>query len=189
MATSTPVSIPIPSSRPALGWQGRVQRFLLLDSTLGYLFLLPALLVILGLVAYPFASAIVMTFQNKTAGAPGRFIGLGNYRELLASEQFLRTVFNTVTYTAVAVGIKFCLGLGMALVLNQERFCNNLFRSFLLIPWAIPTVMSALNWRWIFDDARGLINNVLVRLNLIDETISWLSNPHLAMLSVVAVVL
>jgi ABC-type sugar transport system permease subunit len=76
----------------------------------------------------------------------------------------------------------------MALVLNQERFCNNLFRSFLLVPWAIPTVMSALNWRWIFDDASGLINNVLVRLNLIDETISWLSDPKLAMLSVITVV-
>jgi multiple sugar transport system permease protein len=129
-----------------------------------------------------------MTFQNKTAGAPGRFIGLSNYRELLASEQFLRTVINTVVYTAVGVGIKFCLGLSMALVLNQERFCNNLFRSFLLIPWAIPTVMSALNWRWIFDDASGLINNVLVRLNLVDETISWLSDPHLAMLAVITVV-
>jgi multiple sugar transport system permease protein len=188
MATSAPVSIPIPSSRPALSWKDRVQRFLLLDSTLGYLFLLPALLVIVGLVAYPFVSAIIMTFQAKTAGAPGRFIGLGNYRELLASEQFLRTVYNTVVYTAVGVGVKFCLGLSMALVLNQERFCNNLFRSFLLIPWAIPTVMSALNWRWIFDDASGLINNVLVRLNLIEETISWLSNPHLAMLSVLTVV-
>jgi multiple sugar transport system permease protein len=189
MATSTPVSISIPSSRPALGWwKGRVERFLLRDSTLGYLFLLPALLVILGLVAYPFGSAIVMTFQNKTAGAPGRFIGLDNYWELLHSQQFLRTVVNTVIYTAVGVGIKFLLGLSMALVLNQERFCNNLFRSFLLIPWAIPTVMSALNWRWIFDDASGLINNVLVRLELVDETISWLSNPHLAMLSVIAVV-
>jgi multiple sugar transport system permease protein len=189
MATSPSVSIPMPSSRPALGgWKGRVQRFLLRDSTLGYLLLFPALLVILGLVAYPFGSAIVMTFQAKTAGAPGRFIGLGNYRELLASEQFLRTVINTVVYTAVGVGIKFCLGLSMALVLNQERFCNNLFRSFLLIPWAIPTVMSALNWRWIFDDASGLINNVLVRLNLVDETISWLSDPHLAMLAVITVV-
>jgi len=188
MATSAPVSIPIPSSRPAPGWKDKVQRFLLLDSTLGYLFLLPALVVIVGLVAYPFVNAIVMTFQNKTAGAPGRFIGLANYRELLASEQFLRTVFNTFVYTIAGVGVKFCIGLSMALVLNQERFCNNLFRSFLLIPWAIPTVMSALNWRWIFDDASGLINNVLVRLNLIEETISWLSNPHLAMLSVLIVV-
>jgi multiple sugar transport system permease protein len=189
MATTTTVSLPLPSSRRGLGWRGeRVQRLLMRDRTLGYLFLFPALLVIVGLVAYPFASAIVMTFQAKTAGAPGRFIGLDNYRELLSSEQFLRTVFNTVVYTAVGVGVKFLLGLSMALVLNQERFCNNLFRSFLLIPWAIPTVMSALNWRWIFDDASGLINNILVRLNLIDETISWLSDPHLAMLSVIVVV-
>ena len=190
MATSTTVSLPLPSSRRGSGRLGdRIQRLLLKDRTLGYLFLFPAILVIVGLVAYPFASAIVMTFQAKTAGAPGRFIGLDNYRELLQSEQFLRTVINTVVYTAVGVGIKFLLGLSMALVLNQERFCNNLFRSFLLIPWAIPTVMSALNWRWIFDDASGLINNVLVRLNLIDETISWLSNPHLAMLSVIVVVI
>jgi multiple sugar transport system permease protein len=165
-----------------------VERFLLQDRVLGYLFLLPALVVILGLVAYPFANAIVMTFQEKTAGAPGRFIGLGNYYELLRNEVFLRTVWNTFVYTGLAVGLKFCVGLAMALVLNQERFCNNLFRSFLLIPWAIPTVITALNWRWIYDDASGLINNVLVRLNLLEESISWLSNPHLAMFSVVAVV-
>src|SRR5207245_3474859 len=109
MATLTTVSLPLPSSRRGLSWP-RVQRFLLRDATLGYLFLLPALLVILGLVAYPFASAIVMTFQAKTAGAPGRFIGLENYRELFNSEQFLRTVFNTVVYTAVGVGVKFVLG-------------------------------------------------------------------------------
>ena len=189
MATSAGVGLTLPSSRRAFGaWSGRMRRFLLLDQTLGYLFLLPALLVILGLVAYPFANAIVMTFQQKTAGAPGRFIGLGNYRELLASEVFLRTVFNTVIYTAFGVGCKFFLGLGMALVLNQERRWNNLFRSFLLIPWAIPTVISALNWRWIYDDASGLINNVLVRLDLVEESISWLSNPHLAMFSVIVVV-
>ena len=189
MATSTTVSLPLPSSRRGLGWRGaRIQRALMHDRALGYLFLLPAILVIVGLVAYPFVNAIVMTFQDKTAGAPGRFIGLDNYRELFSSEQFFRTVFNTFAYTAVGVTLKFLLGLSMALVLNQERFCNNLFRSFLLVPWAIPTVMSALNWRWIFDDASGLINNILVRLELIEETVSWLSNPNLAMLSVITVV-
>src|SRR5262249_22116112 len=187
MATTTTVSLPLPSSRGGLRGS-RILRRISQDRILGYLFLFPALLVIVGLVAYPFASAIVMTFQEKTAGAPGRFIGLDNYRELFSSEQFLRAVINTVAYTAIGVGVKFVFGLSMALVLNQERFCNNLFRSILLIPWAIPTVMSALNWRWIFDDASGLINNVLVRLNLIDETISWLSDPHLAMFSVIVVV-
>jgi multiple sugar transport system permease protein len=189
MVTRATVSIPAPSTQSAWRLRGeKFRRFLLRDRTLGYLFLLPALLVILGLVAYPFVNAIVMTFQQKTAGAPGRFIGFANYRELLASEVFLRTAYNTAVYTGLGVAIKFMLGLSMALVLNQERFANNFFRSFLLIPWAIPTVISALNWRWIYDDASGLINNVLVRLNLIEESISWLSDPHLAMFSVIAVV-
>jgi multiple sugar transport system permease protein len=129
-----------------------------------------------------------MTFQQKTAGAPGRWIGLANYQELLANEVFIRTVWNTAVYTGVGVAVKFLVGLSMALVLNQERWCNNAFRTFLLIPWAIPTVITALNWRWIYDDASGLINNVLVRLNLVSESISWLSDPNLAMFSVILVV-
>jgi ABC-type sugar transport system permease subunit len=188
MVTPT-VSIPLPPASKTLRWRReRLTRFLLRDHTLGYLFLLPALLVILGLVAYPFVTAILLTFQQKTAGAPGRFIGLANYRELLSNEVFLRTIFNTVVYTGLGVAVKFFVGLSMALVLNQERWCNNFFRSFLLIPWAIPTVISALNWRWIYDDASGLINNVLVRFELVEESISWLSNPHLAMFSVIMVV-
>src|SRR5919109_448251 len=189
MATSATARTALQSRRHASRLQGsKVLRFILRDRALGYLFLTPALLVILGLVAYPFVSAVLLTFQQKTAGAPGKFIGLENYRELLSYEVFWRTVFNTVFYTGFAVALKFVFGLSMALVLNQERLGNNFFRSFLLIPWAIPTVISALNWRWIYDDASGLINNVLVRLELIDETISWLSDPHLAMFSVIAVV-
>jgi multiple sugar transport system permease protein len=189
MASSATSSIALSPDRKIVRFQGsKISRFLLRDRTLGYLFLAPALLVVIGLVAYPFVSAVLLTFQQKTAGAPGRFIGLDNYRELLSMDVFWRTVFNTVFYTASAVAIKFVVGLSMALVLNQERWFNNFFRSFLLIPWAIPTVISALNWRWIYDDASGLINNVLVRLNLIEETISWLSDPHLAMFAVIAVV-
>mgnify|MGYP003694535983 CR=1 FL=1 len=189
MATSTTVSIPIPIISPSVRLAGVGSNvFCSWISTLGYLFLFPALLVILGLVAYPFASAIVMTFQAKPP-APGSLHRAGQLPGVVSIASSSCARFSTPSsIPAVGVGIKFLLGLSMALVLNQERFCNNLFRSFLLIPWAIPTVMSALNWRWIFDDASGLINNVLVRLNLIDETISWLSNPHLAMLSVIVVV-
>jgi multiple sugar transport system permease protein len=191
MATATRATsgIALPSGSKELRFQsGKISRFLLRDRTLGYIFLTPALLVILGVVAYPFVNAVLLTFMQKTAGAPGRFIGLDNYRELLNMEVFWRTVYNTVFYTGFAVALKFVFGLGMALVLNQERLFNNLFRTFLLIPWAIPTVISALNWRWIYDDASGLINNVLVRLELIEETISWLSDPSLAMFAVIAVV-
>jgi multiple sugar transport system permease protein len=189
MASSATSSIALSPDRKTLRFQSsKLSRFLLRDRTLGYLFLTPALLVVIGIVAYPFVNAVLLTFQAKTAGAVGRYIGLDNYRELLNMDVFWRTVFNTIFYTGVSVGIKFVFGLSMALVLNQERLFNNLFRSFLLIPWAIPTVISALNWRWIYDDASGLINNILVRLNLIEETISWLSDPHLAMFAVIAVV-
>jgi multiple sugar transport system permease protein len=189
MASSATSSIAISPDSKGLRFQsGKISRFFLRDRTLGYLFLAPALLVVIGVVAYPFANAVLLTFQTKTAGAVGRYIGLDNYRELLNMDVFWRTVYNTVFYTGMSVGIKFIFGLGMALVLNQERLFNNLFRSFLLIPWAVPTVISALNWRWIYDDASGLINNILVRLNLIEETISWLSDPHLAMFAVIAVV-
>jgi len=189
MASSATSSVALSPDRKTLRFQsGKISRFLLRDRTLGYLFLTPALLVVIGLVAYPFVNAVLLTFQAKTAGAPGRYIGLANYRELLNMDAFWLTVYNTVFYTGLSVALKFVFGLSMALVLNQERLCNNFFRSFLLIPWAIPTVISALNWRWIYDDASGLINNVLVRLELIEETISWLSDPHLAMYSVIAVV-
>jgi hypothetical protein len=99
MVTQATVSVPLPSTdKPVRVQRKKTRRFWLHDRTLGYLFLTPALLVILCLVAYPFANAIVLTFQQKTAGAPGRFIGLANYRELLGSDIFLRTVFNTVFY-------------------------------------------------------------------------------------------
>jgi multiple sugar transport system permease protein len=189
MATSTTTGLSVPQTgRKSDFRSGKLSRFLLQDHVLGYLFLFPAMLVILSLVAYPFVSAIILTFQSKMAGAPARFIGLENYRELLGNEVFFRTIWNSVVYTGVGVSIKFLIGLSMALVLNQQRLFNNLFRSFLLLPWAIPTIISALNWRWIYDDASGLINNVLVRLNLVGESISWLSDPNLAMLSIIIAV-
>jgi multiple sugar transport system permease protein len=189
MATSTTTGLSVPQAgRRSSFRSGKLSSFLLRDHVLGYLFLFPAMLVILSLVAYPFVSAIILTFQSKMAGAPARYIGLENYRELLSNEVFLRTIWNSVVYTGLGVSIKFFVGLSMALVLNQQRLFNNVFRSFLLLPWAIPTVISALNWRWIYDDASGLINNVLVRFNLVGESISWLSDPNLAMLSIIIAV-
>ncbi|HEX9868454.1 MAG TPA: sugar ABC transporter permease, partial [Candidatus Tectomicrobia bacterium] len=144
MATSATPSIALSPGSKALRFQsGKISRFLLRDRTLGYLFLLPGLLVILGIVVYPFVGAVWLTFLEKTAGAPGKYIGLDNYRELLNNEVFWRTVYNSIFYTVSAVALKFVIGLSMALVLNQERLFNNFYRSFLLIPWAIPTVISA----------------------------------------------
>ena len=123
---------------------------------LAYLFLAPALAILAFTVVYPFFQAITISFTNKMAGASASFIGLANYRELIADPVFLKVLINTFQYTLLGVGIKFLLGLTMALVLSQERTANYIFKTILFVPWAVPPVVAALNWRWIYDDFSGL---------------------------------
>src|SRR6185436_8895393 len=158
------------------------------EGRLAYVLLTPTLLVILFLVAYPFVSAVYLSLQNKMVGAPGRYVGFANYLELFRDEVFLRTAWNSVVYTVVAVALKFVLGLTMALILDQERRFNNFFRALLFVPWAVPIVIVSLNWRWIFDDLSGFLNNFLITFHLSSNIISWLSDPALAMGCVIAVV-
>src|SRR5262245_39058256 len=158
------------------------------EGQLAYVLLTPTLLVILLLVAYPFGAAVYMSLQNKMVGAPGRYVGLANYFELFRDEVFVRTVWNSVIYTVVAVALKFVLGLTMALILDQPRRFNNFFRTLLFVPWAVPVVIVSLNWRWIFDDLSGYLNNFLITFHLSNNIISWLSDPNLAMACVIAVV-
>ena len=158
------------------------------EARLAYAILAPTLLVILGLVAYPFFAAMYLSLQDKMVGAPGRFVGLSNYMELFRDEVFLRAAWNSVVYTGVGVGLKFVIGLTMALVLDQERRFNNFFRTLLFLPWAVPVVIVSLNWRWIYDDLSGFLNNFLITFHITHDIISWLSDPRLAMGCVVAVV-
>jgi multiple sugar transport system permease protein len=167
---------------------GRASLALRRERQLAYALLTPTLLVILFLVAYPFCAAIAMSLQDKMVGSPGRWVGLANYVELLRDEVFLRTAWNSVVYTVVAVALKFVLGLTMALILDQERRFNNVFRTLLFVPWAVPVIIVALNWRWIFDDLSGFLNNFLITFHLSHDIISWLSDPRLAMGCVIAVV-
>src|SRR5262245_52888701 len=167
---------------------GRTSRTSRREGRLAYAMLTPTLLVIVFLVAYPFGSAVYLSLQDKMVGAPGRFVGLANYVELFRDEVFLRTAWNSVLYTVVAVALKFVIGLTMALVLDQERRLNNLARTLLFLPWAVPVVIVSLNWRWIFDDLSGLLNNFLITFHITRDIISWLSDPRLAMGCVIAVV-
>ncbi|TMQ19275.1 MAG: sugar ABC transporter permease [Candidatus Rokuibacteriota bacterium] len=167
---------------------GRASLALRRERQLAYALLTPTLLVILFLVAYPFCAAIALSLQDKMVGSPGRWVGLANYLELFRDEVFLRTAWNSVVYTVVAVALKFVLGLTMALILDQERRFNNVFRTLLFVPWAVPVIIVALNWRWIFDDLSGFLNNFLITFHLSRDIISWLSDPSLAMGCVIAVV-
>ncbi len=155
---------------------------------IGTLFVLPALAVLAFVVVYPFLSAIWMSFHDKMVGAPARFIGFDNYVELFGDRHFVKTIRNTLVYTFFAVGLKFLLGLGMAMVLAQPRRLDFIYRTILFVPWAVPTIVAALSFRWIYDDFSGLLNNFLIAVVGMQDVISWLGDPNYAMASVIAVV-
>jgi multiple sugar transport system permease protein len=155
--------------------------------TLAALFLLPTVVVLTSVVLYPFVYALVLSFQDKTPGTPARFIWFDNYIELFSSPDFLQILYNTVYYTAFAVLIKFVIGLASALVLNQPRRFNNIYRTILFIPWAVPTVVASLVWLWVYNEFNGLLNLLLIDLGFLDYGIAWLAEPRYAMWAVIAV--
>jgi multiple sugar transport system permease protein len=180
---STDPAIVRASTSPISHWSTLLNN----QKLLAYLLLLPTILVLGFVVIYPFFSAVVISFYDKYIGAPGNFVGLQNYYELFGDRKFVQVVTNTFVYTFAAVAIKFILGLSMALVLSQPRKLNYIYRTILFVPWAVPTIVTALNFRWIYDDFSGMINNVLITLFEMGDVISWLGDPDLAMGSVVAV--
>ena len=157
------------------------------DAPLAYLFLAPILLILAGLIAYPFFSAIFLSLQDKMVGAPGTFVGLQNYVTLLSDAIFRKTVVNTVIYTVVGVMMKAVLGMIIALVINEEIRARNLMRALCFLPWAFPTLIVALNWKWIYEGTQaGLLNMVLYDSGLVSTYVRWLSDVNLALFSVIA---
>ncbi len=116
-----------------------------------------------------------------------RFVGLANYAALLADPGWWRAVGNTVAFTAISVAIETVLGLGIALVLNANLPGRGVLRAAVLIPWAIPTVVSARMWGWMLNDLYGVVNAVLLGVGLIAAPWAWLGDPALALASVIAV--
>jgi ABC-type sugar transport system permease subunit len=156
------------------------------EARLGYALILPLLLVMIGLLAYPVANALLISFQDKRLGQPGRFIGLENYAELLFRDRrFWGVVRNSFVFTFGSVLGKLLIGTGMALVLNQRLKGRNIFRGWLLLPWVAPTFVTALTWRWMFDGTSGVINFILMQLGLIQVPVAWLGSGSTALLAVI----
>ncbi len=169
------------------------QRLLGRDWRMAWLFLLPLTIVMVGLIAYPFVAAIVLSLQHKVVGGPATWVGLNNYRDLLVGKQygevFRKSVWVSFLYTAVAICVKITLGMCMALLLN-EKFRGRMFmRAILFLPWAMPTLITALTWRWIYDGTpNGLLNLIRIDYFQKDTLTQFLANPRLALWSVIAVV-
>jgi ABC-type sugar transport system permease subunit len=151
----------------------------------GLLLLAPALLILLGLVIYPFFYAIWLSFLEKSVGSVGQFVGLRNFNYVITWPQFQAALKNTAVFTFVALTIKFVLGMSVALVLNQHIRGRNFFRAFLLLPWVIPAFVVYLTWRWLYDPLQGLLNYALLDAGLITRPIAFLSDKSTAMISVI----
>lgn len=166
---------------------GRARRLLNAEQRAAVVMLTPLLLVILLLLAYPLVYAITLSFQKKSLGLPGVFVGLDNYRMLITEDLvFPKLVRNTIVYTVACVAIKSVLGLGMALVLNEGIKARSFFRGLLMIPWVVPQAVVALNWRWILQQ-NGVLNYVLVGLGISETHLPWLARTNLAMISLIVV--
>src|SRR6266508_2705814 len=163
------------------------------DWVTAWFFLAPALAVMVGLIAYPFVSAILLSFQTKLVGTPGIWVGFKNYEDLLIgrdlSAQFLQSVKVSFVFTATATVIKFFLGMAMALLLHEKFPGRTFVRALFFLPWAIPGLIVGLTWKWMYDgSAVGLLNMLALRFGLTSELIQWLGNYDLALWAVVVAV-
>ena len=151
------------------------------------LFLLPLLVLVVGLIAYPFARALWLSLTDKLVGYPERFVGLRNYEYLLQDDTFQAVVRNTAVFTVASLVLKVVTGLAMALVLNAIWRGRSFFRGLFLLPWITSTVIIALTWRWMFDafPGRGFFNSVLLDAGLISHPIAFMATPAGAMAAVV----
>lgn len=153
----------------------------------GWMLVLPAIIVLLLVFAYPIGRAFWLSLFTQNLGTQLRveFSGLDNYGRMVGDGRFWRSMWNTSVFTAASVFLELVLGMGVALVLNQSFKGRGIVRTITLIPWALPTALMGLAWAWIFNDQFGVVNDLLRRVGVIDTGITWLGNPTLAMIAVI----
>lgn len=156
---------------------------------IAWLMILPTLLVVALVAGYPLFRTIQMSFTNTNLAQPGmeRGIGFANYQFLFQDATWWLSVRNTLIFTFGSVAIEFVLGLGVAMVINSQFPGRGIMRAAILVPWAIPTVVSAQMWRWMYNDVFGVINDLFLRVGLIAAPIAWVANPSTALGSIIAV--
>ena len=155
----------------------------------GVYFLTPALLIIAFVLLFPIIQTIILSFgKSSTSIFYGyEFIGLANYQRLLATPRFITALNNTLFFTAVTVPLELGIGILLAQALNRRFRGKGLVRMAVLFPWALPTALNALMWRWMFNSEFGLFNAMLIDSGLLTERVNWLGAIPIAMYSMMFV--
>lgn len=150
-------------------------------SRLAYGLISPAVLVIAGIALFPILAVIVLSFQRRLPIFDiAAFVGWGNYQFLTGDPRFWNSFGNTVYFTAVSVFLELGLGLAIAVLLNRSFPGRGWVRAAVLIPWVIPTVVSARMWEWLYNVEFGLLNYWVVNWGISDRPINWLGDPFWA---------
>lgn len=158
-----------------------------MDTKLAYILIIPVAVVVFVFIGYPFIDALYLSFTNKVVGSPAKFIGLKNYFDLFTDPDYWKVLWNTIVYMVASVGLKLVIGTILAVVVNEKFFGRSVVRMLLMIPWALPGLVAAVSWKWMYDDTYGIINALLKHLGLLDQPIEWLSGTHIALVSVILV--
>lgn len=149
------------------------------EARTAYLLVLPSMVIILVIALYPILKAIFVSFRAIDLTLPHLgtpFVGLDNYREIFSDSRFWQTMKNTIFFTVISVFLELVLGLSIALLLNRPFAGRGIVRAAVLIPWAVPTVVAAQMWRWIFNDKVGILNHMLNTAGILSESFPWLSS-------------
>jgi trehalose/maltose transport system permease protein len=157
---------------------------------LAWLLVTPSILVVLIVALYPLVQSFRLSFTNARFGSPrpAVFVGFDNYIRLLNDGTFISAFGHTLTFTVVSVAIETVLGIAIALIINSNFKGRGMIRTSMLIPWAIPTVVSSQLWRFMYNQDNGVINDLLVyRLGVLDTPVAWIANPNTALPAIIAV--
>ncbi|KAA0971991.1 sugar ABC transporter permease [Aureimonas fodinaquatilis] len=149
----------------------------------GLWFILPTMLVLIGLIAYPMLSTIELSVTN----ASGAFVGLRNFNIVINSPSTLLIISNTLVYVFGSVFLQLVLGIAAGILLNQSFVGRSILRSLMLVPWIIPGIVAAMTWAWMFHTDYGIINYLLTQLGIISQPVGWLTNPNTVMPALIAV--
>lgn len=151
-----------------------------------YVFLAPGLLLFAVFTLFSFGYAFYLSFHEWNILEPAKpFVGLDNYERLFGDRRFRQAIVNTFYYTAVSVPLTMIFGLMIALLLNNQIKARGLFRTLYYIPVITPLVVAAIIWKWVYNGDFGLLNYYLIKFNLINEPLLWLSDKNLAMPAVI----
>jgi trehalose/maltose transport system permease protein len=182
---------PLPErARPAKTWQAPEGSLARSRERLAWLLVLPSLLVVALVALYPLIETFRLSFTNTRLASTRepRNVGWANYQSLLTEDAFRSALSHTVIFTVSSVLLETLLGLAIALVIHSNFRGRGGVRTAMLVPWAIPTVVSASMWQWMYHDVFGVINDILVnQLHILDEKVAWLANPATALPAIIAV--